>query len=45
MASPGLPLALVTILLLAAFLLAPEQPLDQQAICQRHNGVVACRVW
>jgi hypothetical protein len=28
-----------------AVLVAPEQPQDQEAICQRHNGVAACRVW
>ena len=35
----------VLALLLGAALLAPEQPLDQAAICQRHNGVAACQVW
>ena len=43
--APGIPLALAVILLLAALLVAPEQPLAQEAICQRHNGVAACRVW
>ncbi|MCP9927131.1 serine protease inhibitor [Cyanobium sp. CH-040] len=45
-AAPGLitALAVGTLVLLAA-LLAPEQPQDQAAICQRHNGSVACRVW
>jgi len=33
------------VLLLLAVLLAPEQPGDQEAICQRHNGAAACRVW
>jgi hypothetical protein len=32
-------------LMLGAVVLAPEQPLDQEAICHRHNGVEACRVW
>ena len=31
--------------LLAALLLAPEQPQAQADICQRHNGAAACRVW
>ena len=45
-AGDGLVSALVvTLLILAALLLAPEQPLDQEAICKRHNGVAACRVW
>ncbi|MFO0017318.1 MAG: hypothetical protein ACK52U_12290 [Synechococcaceae cyanobacterium] len=43
--APGIPLALAAMLLLAAVLVAPEQPLAQEAICQRHNGVAACRVW
>jgi hypothetical protein len=40
-ATPGIALALV----LLALLVAPEQPADQEAICQRHNGAAACRVW
>jgi hypothetical protein len=32
-------------LLLLAALLAPEQPRTQAEICQRHNGLAACRVW
>jgi hypothetical protein len=45
-AGDGLVSALVVaLLILAALLLAPEQPRDQEAICQRHNGVAACRVW
>jgi hypothetical protein len=36
---------LVLGLVLAAALLAPEQPVAQGDICQRHNGVAACRVW
>ena len=41
----GVPMALLALLLLLAALLAPEAPQDQAAICQRHNGAVACRVW
>lgn len=44
-ALPTLPLVLVGMLVLLAVLVAPEQPLDQAAICQRHAGPVACRVW
>jgi hypothetical protein len=32
-------------LLTTALWIAPEAPQDQAAICQRHNGVAACRVW
>lgn len=39
------PLLLAVGLVLVAVVLAPEQPLDQEAICHRHNGVEACRVW
>ncbi|WP_216907314.1 hypothetical protein [Synechococcus sp. CCY 0621] len=39
------PLLLAVGLVLGAVLLAPEQPRDQEAICHRHNGVEACRVW
>jgi hypothetical protein len=39
------PLALAAVLVLTAALVAPEQPQDQAAICQRHNGPAACRVW
>jgi hypothetical protein len=39
------PLLLAVGLVLGAVLLAPEQPSDQEAICHRHNGVEACRVW
>jgi hypothetical protein len=44
---PGLApsVVLAGALLLLAVLLAPERPWDQEAICQRHNGVEACRVW
>ncbi|MFM7086790.1 MAG: hypothetical protein ACKOXO_07365 [Cyanobium sp.] len=44
--NPGIrPLLLVMVLWLLAMLIAPEHPWDQEAICQRHNGVAACRVW
>lgn len=39
------PLLLAVGLVLGAVLMAPEQPRDQEAICHRHNGVEACRVW
>jgi hypothetical protein len=39
------PWALAAVLLLLALLVAPEQPRFQEAICHRHNGVAACRVW
>lgn len=39
------PAALAAVLLLVAVVVAPERPQDQEAICQRHNGVEACRVW
>ena len=38
-------LALVVLLLLGAALIAPEQPVAQADICERHNGAAACRVW
>lgn len=38
-------LVLVGLVLALALLAAPEQPGDQAAICERHNGVQACRVW
>jgi hypothetical protein len=41
----GVPLALAAVLLSLAVLVAPERPADQEAICQRHNGAAACRVW
>jgi hypothetical protein len=44
-AAVGVPLALAGVLLGLAVLVAPEQPADQEAICHRHNGVAACRVW
>lgn len=40
----ALPL-LVVALVLAAALVAPEQPEQLAAICERHNGPAACRVW
>ena len=39
------PVAAVCLLLAVALWMAPEAPQDQAAICQRHNGVAACRVW
>jgi hypothetical protein len=39
------PVLVVVALLVTAFALAPETPQDQAAICQRHNGPAACRVW
>ena len=44
-AVPTLPLVLVGVLVLLAVLVAPERPRDQAAICQRHAGAAACRVW
>jgi hypothetical protein len=45
-ASPmAAPLVLVAFLVLVALLLAPERPEAQEAICKRHAGVEACRVW
>ena len=45
--APGLPVRglLVGVLLASAMLLAPEEPVEQASICQRHNRVDACRVW
>lgn len=42
---PPLPLALAALLVAFALGVAPEQPRDQEAICQRQAGVEACRVW
>jgi hypothetical protein len=42
---PNAPLLLVILLVGVATLVAPEQPHDQEAICHRQSGVVACRVW
>jgi hypothetical protein len=45
-ASPmGLPLVLAAFLVIVALVVAPERPEAQEAICQRHAGVEACRVW
>ncbi len=45
-ASPiGAPLVLAAFLVTVALLLAPERPEAQEAICKRHAGVEACRVW
>jgi hypothetical protein len=44
-ALPASPLLLAAVLCLLAVLVAPEQPQDQEAICHRHNGAAACRVW
>ena len=41
----GSGVAVIALLVLLAALLAPEQPLAQADICQRHNGLAACRVW
>lgn len=40
-----MPLLLSAVLVLVAQLVAPEQPRAQEAICHRHNGEAACRVW
>lgn len=40
----ALPL-LVGALVLTAALVAPEQPEQLAAVCERHNGPAACRVW
>ncbi|MCP9808089.1 serine protease inhibitor [Cyanobium sp. HWJ4-Hawea] len=39
------PALLAAVLCLVAVVVAPERPGDQAAICQRHNGVDACKVW
>ncbi len=36
---------LAGLLLLVASLAAPDRPMDHEVICQRQNGVDACRVW
>ncbi|MCT0218829.1 hypothetical protein KQ304_07420 [Synechococcus sp. CS-1329] len=36
---------LVVALVLTAALVAPEQPEQLAALCERHNGPAACRVW
>ncbi|MFM8525123.1 MAG: serine protease inhibitor [Cyanobacteriota bacterium] len=45
--SPALTLALVlaTTLVAVAVMAAPEQPQALEAICLRHHGAEACRVW
>ena len=43
--SQSVVLAMVGAALVVAALLVPEQPAAQADICQRHNGVAACRVW
>lgn len=45
MLSLGWSLGVALALLLTAAVMAPEGAADQAAICQRHNGVDACRVW
>ncbi len=40
----ALPLVVVALVLTAA-LVAPEQPAQLAALCERHNGPAACRVW
>jgi hypothetical protein len=40
-----LPPLLAAVTIGFALLAAPEHPARQEAICQRHNGVEACRVW
>jgi hypothetical protein len=37
--------AVLAVVLLLALVVAPEGPQVQEAICQRHNGAEACRVW
>ena len=45
-ASPmGAPLLLAALLVTVSLWLAPERPEAQEAICKRHAGVEACRVW
>jgi hypothetical protein len=44
-AGSAVPFCLAAILVSVALVLAPEQPHHQEAICQRHSGEVACRVW
>jgi len=39
------PLVLAVVLVAVALVVAPEQPNDQEAICQRQSGEAACRVW
>ena len=44
-AAPGASLWIALLLLVLAVVVAPEDPKDQEAICHRHSGEVACRVW
>jgi hypothetical protein len=44
-ATGAAPVALAGLILFLALLVAPEQPGLQAAICHRHIGVEACRVW
>lgn len=39
------PFIIAAALLVSALLLAPEEPVQQASICQRHHSVDACRVW
>ena len=41
----AIPAVLLLLLLGMSSLVAPEAPQDQAAICERHNGPAACRVW
>jgi len=34
-----------SVLVSAAFVLAPEQPEQQASICLQHHSAEACRVW
>lgn len=34
-----------SVVVVGAFLLAPEKPEQQASICQQHHSVEACRVW
>ncbi|WP_244279411.1 serine protease inhibitor [Synechococcus sp. UW179A] len=34
-----------SVLVSAAFVLAPEQPQQQASICEQHHSAEACRVW
>lgn len=38
-------LGMALVLMLVAAVVAPEQPVRQGDICERHNGPAACRVW
>jgi hypothetical protein len=41
----GAPAVLTLGLLVAAAVIAPEHPTNQEEICLRHNSPAACRVW